>query len=229
MIPEDMMICDGDKPVAIAGIMGGLETEVTPQTTRMMLESANFKSARIRKSAGRLDLRTDASQRYEKSQPPANVKVATERILQLIADSGTPFEIESRVSVKGDLDDQKRVILIPPGRLNALAGIEFPKETVLSILHSIQFGAEYLEDGSLRVEVPPFRSRKDISIPVDIVEEVMRLYGFDNIPPVMPQMSLAPLRTDERIKLQHRVQVYMSVSAGFLEVHNYGWFDDNFL
>ena len=229
MIAEDMMICDGDKPVAIAGIMGGLETEVTPQTTRMMLESANFKSARIRKSAGRLDLRTDASQRYEKSQPPANVKVATERILQLIADSGTPFEIESRFSVKGDLDDKKREILIPPGRLNALAGIEFPKETVLSILHSIQFGAEYLDDGTLRVEVPPFRSRKDISIPVDIVEEVMRLYGFDNIPPVMPQMSLTPLRTDERIKLQHRAQAYMSVSAGFLEVHNYGWFDDNFL
>ena len=229
MIPEDMMICDGDKPIAIAGIMGGLETEVTPQTTRMMLESANFKSARIRKSAGRLDLRTDASQRYEKSQPPANAKVATERILQLIADSGTPFEIESRFSVKGDLDDRNREILIPAGRLNALAGIEFPEETVLSILHSIQFGAEYLADGTLRVEVPPFRSRKDISIPVDILEEVMRLYGFDNIPPVMPQTSLAPLRTDERIKLQHRAQVYMSVTAGFMEVHNYGWFDDNFL
>ena len=229
MIPEDMMICDGAKPVAIAGIMGGLETEVTPKTTRMMLESANFKSGRIRRTAGRLDLRTDASQRYEKSQPPANVRIAAERILYLIAESGTPFEIETRFSYSGDLDDGVRKILLPPGRLNALAGIDFPNETVLSILRSIQFEADFLDDGTLRVGVPPFRSRKDISIPEDIVEEVMRLYGFDNIPPVLPQMSLTPLHIEERIKLQHRAQRFMSASAGFLEVHNYGWFDDNFL
>jgi phenylalanyl-tRNA synthetase beta chain len=229
MIPEDMMICDGEKPIAIAGIMGGLETEVTPKTTRIVLESANFKSARIRKTAGRLDLRTDASQRYEKSQPPANVKKAAERILYLIAESAIPFEVESRFSLRGDLDDEIREILLPPGQLNALAGIEFPDETVLEILRSIRFEAELLDDGTLRVGVPPFRSRKDISIPADIVEEVMRLYGFDNVPPVLPQMSLAPLHVEEKIKLSHRVQRFLSASAGFLEVHNYAWFDDNFL
>ncbi|MDO5567123.1 MAG: phenylalanine--tRNA ligase subunit beta, partial [Planctomycetia bacterium] len=126
MIPEDMLICQGDKPIAIAGIMGGLETEVTDGTTRILLESANFNAARVRRTAGRLDLRTDAAQRYEKSQPPYNVKVGTERILKLVAESGVEFKVESCFSLAGDLCDKVRTIILPPGRLNHLAGIDFP-------------------------------------------------------------------------------------------------------
>ena len=233
MIPEDMVICDvrGGKnhPVAIAGIMGGEETEVTAPTTRILLESANFQSARIRRTAGRLDLRTDASQRYEKSQPAANVKVGAARILQLLADSGTPFEVKSRFSVAGDLADSVRTVTLGAGRLNALAGIEFPDETVLSILRSIGFAADFLPDRSLRIGVPPFRSAKDISIPEDIVEEVMRIYGFDNIPPVMPKSPLRPLFVEKSIRMEHKARRLLAGAYEFLEVHNYGWFNDPFL
>lgn len=227
MLPEDMMICDGEKPIAIAGIMGGEETEVTDKTTRILLESANFRSARIRVSVGRLDLRTDASQRYEKSQPPANVKVATERILQLIEESGIKFHVESRFSLAGDLADSIRTIFIKPGRLNHLAGIDFPQETVLSILRSIGFEADFQPDQSLKVGIPPFRSAKDISIEEDIVEEVMRLYGFDNIPPVLPKLPLKPLFVEKSIRMDHKAQRLLSTAYGFMEVHNYGWFNDD--
>ncbi|MDO5580490.1 MAG: phenylalanine--tRNA ligase subunit beta [Planctomycetia bacterium] len=227
MLPEDMMICEGDKPIAIAGIMGGEETEVTDRTTRILLESANFRSARIRVSVGRLDLRTDASQRYEKSQPPANVKVATERILKLIEDSGTKFQVESRFSLAGDLADAVRTITIKPGRLNHLAGIDFPKETILSILQSIGFEAEFQPDQGLKVGIPPFRSAKDISIEEDIVEEVMRLYGFDNIPPVLPELPLKPLFIEKSIRMDHKAQRLLSTAYGYMEVHNYGWFNDD--
>ncbi|MDO5553651.1 MAG: phenylalanine--tRNA ligase subunit beta [Planctomycetia bacterium] len=229
MLPEDMMICDGPKPIAIAGIMGGLETEVTAKTTRIVLESANFKSARIRKTAGRLDLRTDASQRYEKSQPPYNVKTGTERIMHLMAESGIPLKVESRFSLAGNLAGEVREILLPPGRLNALAGIDFPNQTILDILHSIEFQAEFLADGSLKIGVPPFRSAKDISIPEDIVEEVMRLYGFDNIPPVLPRLSLAPLHVEKYIRMEHKARRLLATAYGFHEVHNYGWMNDNWL
>ncbi len=234
MLPDDMMICDeradgSREPVAIAGIMGGLATEVTDKTTRIVLESANFTALRIRKTAQRLDLRTDASQRYEKSQPPANVKVATRRILQLLADSGRKFQVESRFSMAGDLADSVRTITLPPGRLNQLAGINFSNETVTSILHSIGFDAAFDASGSLTVGVPAFRSAKDISIPEDIVEEVMRLYGYDNIPPVMPAMPLRPLFVEKSIRMEHKARRLLAGAYGFFEVHNYGWFNDVFL
>ena len=234
LLPGDMMICDRKadqtlQPVAIAGIMGGLATEVTDRTTRIVLESANFTAIRIRKTAQRLDLRTDASQRYEKSQPAANVKVATKRILQLLADSGTEFQVESRFSLAGDLADEVRTITLAPGRLNALAGIDFPNETVTGILRSIGFSAEFDPSGTLTVGVPPFRSAKDISIPEDIVEEVMRLYGFDNIPPVMPALPLKPLFVEKSIQMEHKARRLLAGGYGFFEVHNYGWFNDPFL
>ncbi|MBP5622041.1 MAG: phenylalanine--tRNA ligase subunit beta, partial [Thermoguttaceae bacterium] len=229
MIPEDMMICDGDKPVAIAGIMGGLETEITEKTTRVMLESANFRAERIRKTSGRLNLRTDASQRYEKTQPPANVKVGTERILNLLEESGVPFKVETRYSLAGDLQDETRYIELAPGRMNALVGVDFPQEKTLEILRSIQFEAEFLPDGTLRVGVPSFRSKKDISIEEDIVEEVTRIFGFDNIEPVLPEAPLKPLFVEEYIKLEHRARRMLAAGYGFLEVHNYGWFNDNWL
>ncbi|MBR4834667.1 MAG: phenylalanine--tRNA ligase subunit beta [Thermoguttaceae bacterium] len=227
MQADDMMICDGSKPVAVAGIMGGLETEITASSTRVMLESANFRAARIRRTAGRLNLRTDASQRYEKTQPPANVKVGTERILKLVEESGVAYRVETRFSLAGDLQDETRWIELPPGRLNKLVGVDFPQEKALEILRSIEFEADYLPDGTLRVGVPPFRSAKDISIEEDIVEEVTRIFGFDNIAPILPEAPLKPLYVEEYIRLEHRARRLLALGYGFLEVHNYGWTNDN--
>ncbi|MDO5308441.1 MAG: phenylalanine--tRNA ligase subunit beta [Planctomycetia bacterium] len=227
MTPDDMMICDGDKPVAIAGIMGGLETEITDASTRVMLESANFRAARIRRTSLRLDLRTDASQRYEKTQPPANCKVGVERILKLVEESGVEYKVETRYSLAGDLHDKTRYIELPPGRMNKLVGVDFPQEKTLEILRSIQFEAEFLPDGTLRVGVPPFRSEKDISIEEDIVEEVTRIFGFDNITPVLPSAPIKPLFVEQYIKLEHRARKLLATAYGFLEVHNYSWTNDN--
>jgi phenylalanyl-tRNA synthetase beta chain len=131
------------RPVALAGIMGGLETEVTVATTRILLESANFKAARIRRTANRLDLKTDASQRYEKSQPPSNVKVGIARILKLIEDSGADLKVLSRFTVDGDLQDAMRYIDIPAGRLEQLSGIKLPTERVTQILESLGFEVKW--------------------------------------------------------------------------------------
>ena len=131
------------RPVALAGIMGGLETEVTESTVKILLESANFKAARIRRTANRLDLRTDASQRFEKSQPPSNVKVAIARILKLIGDSGADLKVLSRFTFDGDLQEEIRYIDIPAGRLEQLAGIKLPPERVTQILESLGFEVQW--------------------------------------------------------------------------------------
>jgi phenylalanyl-tRNA synthetase beta chain len=221
------------RPVAIAGVMGGAETEVTESTTKILLEAANFKAARIRRTSGRLDLRTDASQRYEKTQPQSNVKTAAARILKLVNESMLELDSELKVlscfTVDGELRDEMREINIPAGRLEQLSGIEIPHERVLDILHSLGFDAKFSAEQNLVVGVPPFRSGKDISIPEDIVEEVLRIYGYDNIPPVMPSQPIRPLFIEKRLKLEHKIQKLLTVGHRFLEVHNYVWFNDIWL
>lgn len=214
-------------PVALAGIMGGRETEVSDATRTVLLESANFKAARIRKTSGRLDLRTDASQRYEKSQPPCNVKFGAERILQIIKDAGIPFEITSKFTVRGNLGEEYRTIRLESGRLDRLAGIKIPQDRVLSILRSLAFLAEFETDGTLVVQVPPFRSVKDISIPEDILEEVLRVYGYDNIQPVLPVAPLRPLFVEKSVRMEHKARKLLALAHRFIEVHNYGWTNDN--
>lgn len=231
ILPEDLMIWGTvggtHKPVALAGVMGGLETEITEHSKTLLLESANFRALRIRKTAGRLDLRTDASQRYEKSQPPSNVRVGVERILRLFETAGIPFRVTSRLTLDGDLQEETRSIRLAAGQLERLAGIDLPREEVLGILHRLGFDAGFDTDGVLSVGVPPYRGAKDISIPEDIVEEVLRVYGFDNIPPKMPEMPLKTLHVEKSIKLEHKARRLLAGGHRFLEVHNYCWLSDH--
>jgi phenylalanyl-tRNA synthetase beta chain len=241
ILPEDLLIwgsqsADGSsyRPVALAGIMGGLETEVTETTTKLLLESANFKAARIRRTSGRLDLRTDASQRYEKSQPPSSVQTGVARILKLIEDSGADLKVLSRFTLGGDLQDAVRCIEIPAERLEELAGIKLPQERITEILSSLGFSAEWKQASAagsrtLIAGVPPHRSRKDISIPEDIVEEVLRVFGYDNIPPVMPPVLLKPLFSEKSLKAETKIRRVLTAAHNFLETHNYIWFNDNWL
>ncbi len=237
LLPEDLLILGVLKKngktnladaeaVALAGIMGGQETEVSDATKTILLESANFKAGRIRRTSGRLNLRTDASQRYEKSQPPCNVRTGAQRIVHLVRESGLPLAVSSRFTICGDLSDQIRSIRLEAGKLERLAGIELPREKVVAILHSLGFSTEYDQAGNLTVGVPPFRSVKDISIPEDIVEEVLRVYGYDNIPPILPIAPLSPLHVEKSLRLEHRARKLLAASHQFMEVHNYGWTND---
>lgn len=227
ILPDDLLIWNQDRPVALAGVMGGLETEIKPTTKRMLLECANFKAARIRRTSVRLDLRSEAAQRYEKSQPQVNTKVAAGRILDLLDKAGAEIKVTSRWSMDGSLDDQYRNIEMRPGQLIRLAGINLTREEIESILNSLEFTTQWKPDGTLEVGIPPFRARKDISIPVDIVEEVLRVYGYDNIPPVMPQPPMRKLTIDAPLRTEHKARRILAAGHAFAEAHNYCWFDEN--
>lgn len=229
MLPDDLLIWNEKEPVALAGIMGGLNSEVQPSTTRVLLESANFKGSRVRRTSVRLDLRTDAAQRFEKSQPPVNVRLAIARIMQLIGEAGVSYEVTSRFTVKGNLKDKFRPLVLPANMLEKLAGAELPKDEVLSILHALGFQTQYARDGSLEVGIPPHRSERDISIPPDIVEEVLRIYGYGQIQPRMPAAPLKPLLVDELLRAEHKVQRVLAESHRFVEVQNYIWTDETWL
>ncbi len=233
MLADDLMICNDDgtavTPIGVAGVMGGLASEIKPGTKRILLESANFGAARIRRTAVRLDLRSDASQRFEKSQPPANTRVAAGRILKLLEDSGVEFVVTSRFSWDGDLKEAYRPLEIPAGTLDRMAGMALLPAEVTGILTSLGYKAEFAADGKLKVEIPPFRSVKDIAIPEDIAEEVLRVYGYDRIPPRLPSVPIRPLRMDKPLRAEHKARKLLAAAHGFMEVHNYSWMDENWL
>jgi len=229
MLSDDLLIWNQKEPVALAGIMGGLESEVRPATRRVLLESANFKAARIRRTSVRLDLRTESAQRFEKSQPPANVKIGVARILRLVQEAGASPEVTSRFTVAGDLKDQFRPLAMPRTLLSALAGKEIPDEEVEKILRALGFEARFDAAGQLQLGIPPHRSEKDISIPADIVEEVLRIYGYGRIEPRMPAVSIRPLHVEKPLRREHKARRLLALGHGFVEVQNYGWFDEPWL
>lgn len=229
MLPDDLLIWNQDRPVAIAGVMGGQESEVRPTTTRVLLESANFKASRIRRTSVRLDLRTESAQRFEKSQPPYSVKLATARILNLVQESGARPEVTSRFTVQGDLKDRFRPLEMSRKSLWTMAGKELPDDEVLSILHRLGFQASFSGDGCLKLGIPPHRSEKDLSIPADIVEEVLRVYGYGRIEPRMPMIELGTLHVEKSLRTEHKARRLLAASHRFVEVQNYGWFDDDWL
>jgi phenylalanyl-tRNA synthetase beta chain len=229
MLPDDLLIWNQAEPVALAGIMGGLASEVRPGTRRLLLESANFRASRIRRTSVRLDLRTDSAQRFEKSQPPANVKAAVARILRLVQEAGADPEVTSRFSVAGDLKDSFRPLVMPRSLLESMAGQEIPDREVTSILHSLGFEARFDDAGQLHVGIPPHRSEKDIAIRADIVEEVLRVYGYGKIEPRLPTVSIQPLHVETPLRREHKARRLLAQGHGFVEVQNYGWFDEPWL
>jgi phenylalanyl-tRNA synthetase beta chain len=229
MLPDDLLIWNENEPVALAGIMGGLNSEVQPATAKVLLESANFKASQIRRTSVRLDLRSESAQRFEKSQPPVNVKYGAARILQLITDAGVPFEVTSSFTWEGDLKDDYRPLSLAPGVLRRIAGVDLPEEEVLGILQSLGFQADVGPEGGLQVGIPPHRSEKDLSIPEDIAEEVLRVYGYDKISPKLPVAPMQPLRINEALRVEHKVERLLAGSHRFVQVQNYAWTDDGWL
>ena len=228
MAPDDLMIWNEHEPVAVAGIMGGLNSEVSESTTGLLLESANFKDARIRRTATRLGIHTDASQRFEKQQPPVNTKIATERFLSLLLESGLRPQVLSRFTSRGALKEHTRYLDIPTDFFDRRIGNPIAPDKIVSILTSLGFEAS-VTNNTLSVGIPSFRSEKDISLPVDILEEVTRIQGYDNLEPKMPNFSVERVAFHDRLRAQHKARRILAQAHGFSEVHNYSWFDETWL
>ena len=228
LLEEDLVIFNENTPIALAGIMGGKSSEISQDTTEVLLESANFSSAKVRLTAVRLNLRTDAAMRFEKKQPPVNTKIAIERLLQLIDESKTPFDVNSALTIKGDLLKDYRYIKIDKDFFSKRAGITIEPNEAKKILESLGFKIK-IENSQFECAIPPFRGHKDISIPVDILEEVLRIYGYDNIAPSLPEKELKPVPSNPIIDLCHTLSKVLSQSTNFYEIDSYAWFDSDFL
>ncbi|WP_077615494.1 phenylalanine--tRNA ligase subunit beta [Caenibacillus caldisaponilyticus] len=213
--PEDLVITNGERPVAIAGVMGGADSEVTETTTTILLEAALFDARSVRRTSARLGLRTEASQRYEKGIDPNRVLLAADRAAALIADlaGGT---VRKGVVRAGAYRAEPKIIEMPWTKINAVLGTALSQNDVLAVFRRLRFDAR-IEGETLVVAVPS--RRPDVSIPEDLIEEVGRLYGYDHVPATLPDRASQGMLTAYQ-KKRRAVMRYME-GSGFYQAVNY--------
>ncbi len=217
-----LMICNGDTPVAIAGIMGGLDSEIVEDTTRLTLESATFDAVSIRKSTVRLGHRTDASMRYEKCLDPEMTVPAIARFVRLLT------EIDSGVQVVSALTDEYayqypvRQLSFDKNFVDRYTGIEISNETIEKTLTALGFKVSVSGD-NFDVTVPSHRATKDVTMKADIIEEITRIYGYDNFDVHTANAPLYPVRAAEEKTLEDKIKDLLVKRFSLHELHSYVW------
>lgn len=233
LLASDTLVCDAERPLAAAGVMGGLESSVGADTTAIMVEAANWKDSEVRRTAARLGLRTDASQRYEKSLDSARLEICLLRIYELIREIDPGARAAGGIQRENMPEPPGLVIPTSPGRIAAVLGEEVGGERLEAILGALGFGLDPVgasapkrprgdcRDFTHRVQVPTWRSTKDIECEADIAEEVGRIIGYDNITPESPSQGIAALRLSPAKTMFRRAQDYMVLRGRALEVMTY--------
>lgn len=217
-----LMICNGDTPVAIAGIMGGLDSEIVADTTTLTLESATFDAASIRKSTVRLSHRTDASMRYEKSLDPEMTTEAVARFVKLLTDIDSGAEVVSALTDEYAFRYDDVSLSFDKAFVNKYTGIEIGNDTIVKTLTSLGFGVE-LNGDTFKVDVPSWRATKDVTIKADIIEEITRIYGYDNFDIHTAEVPLYPVRAAQEKSDEDRIKDILVKRYSMHELHSYVW------
>lgn len=226
---EDLLICNGDTPVALAGVMGGEESKVDEGTERLLLEVANFHPTTIRRTALRLGLRTEASARFEKSLDPTMPLQAAAHLVRLLAEIQPSLRLPSPPTDVGDWSDPSTTIALRPRRARRLLGVEVGEERIVEVLTALGFGVRVEEQGNLAVDVPSYRATKDVGIEEDLVEEIGRVLGYDTIPEQSLVGELRPAASDPRRTLVRNLQDRLAGGARFHEALTYSFVPDPLL
>tara|TARA_B100000575_G_scaffold98644_1_gene78706 strand:+ start:24831 stop:27251 length:2421 start_codon:yes stop_codon:yes gene_type:complete len=214
---EDLMICDKSKPLCIAGIYGGLNSGVSEKTKKIFLECAIFNPISIRKSSKRHGLQTDASFRYERGVDPDMVHYALCRAIDLIIDFAAGKLDGKILKIEGVTSSLKKINLRYK-KILSVAGIKIPESKILIILKSLDMKIISKNKNELRIEVPNYRH--DVTREIDVIEEVLRIYGYNNIPSLSDSVTHFPdkrIRSEELIKNKIVSQI---IGLGFNEVVN---------
>jgi phenylalanyl-tRNA synthetase beta chain len=221
LVPDDLVIADAKRPVALAGIMGGQSSEVSPRTTRVLLESAHFDRAAVRRTAKRLGMHTDASHRFERGADPAVTVIALDRAAALLQEITGASVRAGVLDVLDPVCLERREIAFSPRRLDAFAGAAFAREDLLRWFEGL--GLEVVDAAAevWRVRVPSWR-RFDLERAEDLYEEAMRVRGFDAIPAALPPI-LGSDGPETAVQRRRRLVRQHLVGQGFAETIQYAF------
>jgi phenylalanyl-tRNA synthetase beta chain len=223
--PSNLVIADGAGAIALGGVIGGMESAIGDSTRRVVLESANFQAASIRKTSAAIKLRTDASMRFEKAQDPVNTLRGIARAIALLRELSPGARIAGGVAVAKRAMPVPQPIVLPLEWLHRKLGRPIDAAEVRRILESLEFGVAPSAPGVFSVSVPSWRATKDVSVKDDLVEEVGRMVGYDSITPQAPLVPCAVPPGNPERKSQHEVRDIF-VDQGFTEVYNYSFLSE---
>ncbi|MBE5739075.1 MAG: phenylalanine--tRNA ligase subunit beta [Clostridiales bacterium] len=225
VLPKGTMVIDLNSEIgAVAGIMGGLSSEIENDTTTVFLESANFDAVKVRKTATALGLRSESSARYEKSLDPEMTTTALRRYAYLLKGIDNGVKVVSNVTDVYPNKYPKIKIDLDKTYIDRYAGISIPLERIVSILESLGFGVK-VDGENFSVDVPSYRATKDISIKADIVEEITRVYGYDNIKALPIEQPVVPTRLGRDVVRDYELKFALADKYNMHEIHSYIWED----
>ena len=221
---QTLMICNDNTPVAIAGIMGGLDSEIVEDTSSLTLESACFNPVSVRKSTVRLGHRTDASMRYEKTLDPEMTVPAIGRFVKLLTDIDSGVKIISRLTDEYREHYECKTLTITKEFVDRYTGIgdAITDEHIVSTLRALGFTVE-VEGENFRVTVPSWRATKDVTLKADLIEEITRIYGYDNFVPHTAVSPMFPIRLSAEKSVEDRLKDLLVKRFSLHEVHSYIW------
>ncbi|MCK4539709.1 phenylalanine--tRNA ligase subunit beta [Candidatus Parcubacteria bacterium] len=225
---ETLLITDGKKPIAIAGVMGGENSGINNDTETIILESANFNDASIRKTSAFFGLRSESSQRFEKSLDPNLCEIALAKAVELIKKLCPEAKIASKVEDNKKFSLNQGPVIFELDWLEKFIGHDIKEERIIKILSKLGFGVEIKKEKDTKksvvsVDIPTWRATKDISIKEDIAEEVARIYGYDNLNFEMPKVKIGVPKINKARVLEKRIRDILSAQSAATEVYNYSF------
>lgn len=218
-----LMIADNQKSLAIAGVMGGLHSGITEHTTSIIFESATFEPSSIRKTSTKLALRTDSSARFEKSLDPVNAELGLSRLVELTLQICKDAHVASTVIDQYPKPADKKVIETSFAFLEQKVGIALDHKKVTDILERLGFVIAKGKKDTLKITVPSWRATKDVSLPEDLVEEIIRIIGYETVPATLPTFAITPPRQNPVKVLERNIREFLALEAGFTETYNYSF------
>lgn len=228
---EMLVIADAKKPIALAGVMGGLNSAVDEQTTQIVLEAATFEPDNNRQTSTKLGLRTEAVMRYEKSLDPNLPAVALCRALDIFSALIPESVVLSKIIDKKQFKLNCGPISLSVNYVQKKVGVAITDKKINEILFSLGFGLvktidKKNQDVIFKVTIPTWRATKDITSAEDLVEEVARIYGFDKITPTFPIVKLSLPEINQQRRWERQVKNIL-ISLGLNEVYNYPFLSEN--
>ncbi|MBI3990933.1 MAG: phenylalanine--tRNA ligase subunit beta, partial [Candidatus Omnitrophica bacterium] len=213
---NDLVIADNTKPIALAGVMGGKEAEISMDTTDVFLESAQFSPLLVRKTSAKFGIVTESSYRFERGIDQSGIGLASDRATSLFLEVAGAGKVTNLV-IEGKKRMKARKVILRPERLNQILGISLSNHKAIDILDSLSFVTKKLKTG-IEAEIPSWRN--DVREEIDLIEEVARIYGYDKIPSTLPQIQLSSAPEDKKYDTVHTLRRYLK-SAGLSEVISY--------
>ncbi len=226
LIEDDLLITSDKEIIAIAGVIGGKNSQINNTSTSIIIESANFDAVSVRKTAQRLLSRTDAAMRFEKGLDPNLCQPALNRVVEIIKKIQPKIALDYKIIDENNFKNEEKIISLNLIWAEKVIGQKIDDKKIINILESLGLIIKNAKDSeNIEVSVPTWR-QKDLQIKEDLIEEIIRVYGYNNINIIMPKSPINPPEKDKELELIRRIKKVLSLSYKMNEAYNYSFVNE---